>query len=116
MTIHHNIILKEEEPSEDEDDSDNFDDEHVDMGMFVELAAQASVDIDDLLCSWPKIMFSNIYIKVIQRSFSFSPGDYVLVNIPSLRFHLQSIHCTDALMNVKAVGLQHAEKLSFHGW
>ena len=32
MMIDHN---KEEEASEDEDDSDNFDEEHIDMGMFV---------------------------------------------------------------------------------
>ena len=54
MMIDH---IEEEEASEDEDDSDNFDEEHIDMGMFVELAAQASVDVDDLLCSWPNEMF-----------------------------------------------------------
>ena len=35
------------------------------------------------------------HIQVIQRSFSFSPGDYVLVNIPSLRFCKSSFQDTE---------------------
>ena len=80
--------------------------------MIVDMLDEDLSDVSDLLCTVGKIRFTSFTVQVkcltkieqpnkcltkieqpeqftfqvIQRTFGFSPGDYVLVNVPSLRF------------------------------
>ena len=70
--------------------------------MFVDMFDEDLSDVSDLLCTVGKIRFmaftvqvkcltkieqpEQFTLQVIQRTFGFSPGDYVLVNVPALRF------------------------------